>query len=332
MRALPTPAAGGDIGALWGFVNVDTADQLIVLAWMIECFRVDTPFPILELFGEQGSAKSFTQNILRELIDPNKANLRAKPKTIDDLFVTAKASHMVSLENLSHLAPDFQDALCAIATGAGHGGRQLYSDSDEHAFTVKRPSMLNGISVCATRSDLMDRTLLINLPSIATRRTESDLQEAFEKQKSQLFGALLDLFVGALKVLPTVKISSNELPRMADFAHLGEALYRFMGRQQGDFLADYLNKRRQGILQTVDSNAVAAALITWLQQNPGGFSGTAKELHDLLIICRTGGEQWPHSIRGFSDSLRRAAPGLRTLGHTVICLGRQHNGYCWQVA
>ena len=103
MRALPMPQAGGDLSALWGIVNIPESERLILLAWMLECLRSETPFAVLELGGEQGSAKTSTQYFLRELIDPNSANNRAAPKNVEDVFVTARNAHLVSFENLSHL-------------------------------------------------------------------------------------------------------------------------------------------------------------------------------------------------------------------------------------
>jgi len=333
MRPLPTPDTGGDINDLWQIANIDPDDRDLVLAWMIEAFRPDTPYPVLELFAEQGAAKSFTQSALRNLIDPNKANLRAKPKTIDDLFVTAKVSHMVSLENLSHLEPTYQDAMCALATGAGYGGRTLYTNAEETVFEVKRPIMLNGIAVVATAQDLMDRTLLISLPRIEGRRTESDLNNQFDKTQSGIFGALMKIFSGALAVLPTVKIDPSELPRMADFAYLGEAVLRVLGRPEGNFLARFQEKRKYGVYQTIESSPVASAALAWLENNPQGFDGAVKRLHDLLSDTKykPDGEHWPKSAKGFSDALRRVSPALRMLGVNVESVGRKTDGYHWRI-
>lgn len=333
MRPLPNPEAGVDVCDLWLVANVEPEDRDLVLAWIIEAFRPETPYPVLELCAEQGAAKSFTQFIFRDLIDPNKANLRAKPKTIDDLFVTAKASHLVSLENLSHLEPTYQDAMCALATGAGYGGRTLYTNAEETVFNVKRPIMMNGIAVVATAQDLMDRTLLISLPRITGRRTESDLNAQFEALKPGLFGALMGLFSAALAILPSVKIAPADLPRMADFAHLGEAVLRALGRPEGDFFKRYQEKRKHGVYQTIESNPVASAALAWLENNPRGFDGPVKRLHDFLSgpKYRPEGEQWPKSAKGFSDALRRVSPALRLLGYSVECTGRKMDGYYWRI-
>ena len=53
-------------------VNIPVADQPMLLTWLSEYLRAETPHVVLELVDEQGSAKSSTQRALRRLIDPNK--------------------------------------------------------------------------------------------------------------------------------------------------------------------------------------------------------------------------------------------------------------------
>jgi hypothetical protein len=265
--------------------------------------------------GEQGSVKSTSQKHLRKLIDPNKSNLRAAPKTIEDIWVTAKHGHIVSFENISHLSAGYQDALCVLATGGAYATRTLHTTSDETVIELKKPVMLNGIPVNVTAQDLLDRTLHIDLPVIESRITESEIEALFDKSYQSIFSGLLDIFVKVLGILPTITdIERHELPRMADFAILGEAVYRLHEHPPKTFLNEYHEKRTEGIYRTIEASPIAVAAMAYLEDHPQGYDGTVKGLLDALTLFQPTGESWPRSPRGFGDILRRLAPAFRTIG------------------
>src|SRR5256886_5689169 len=118
MLALPVPLPGGALDDLRPFLNVaDDGDYRLLVTWLLAALRPRGPYPVLVLHGEQGSAKSTTARVLRMLIDPNGAPLRAEPHDDRDLMIAATNGWIVALDNLSHLPPWLSDALCRLATG-----------------------------------------------------------------------------------------------------------------------------------------------------------------------------------------------------------------------
>ena len=335
MRALPEPERGGDIGLLWQHTNIPGHRRVIVLTWLLDSFRPDTPFPVLELVGEQGSAKSTTQSVLRSLVDPNKVMLRGRPKTVEDIFVAAANNWLVSYENLSGLTPEQQDAFCTLATGGGFASRQLYTNGEEHVMETKRPVVLNGIAVVATRPDLIDRVIHVDLPTIPAdaRRDDADTHAGWERDQPKVFAGLLDLFSAALAILPTVKLTQKQ--RMADYERLGEAVARALGFAPGEFQQQYAELVRAGIDRALESNAVAQALDKYIAERvlPLNWQGTAGQLYDLLnthsIPDRS---SWPRSPKGLSDQLRRIAPAYRAKGIDITHLGHSREGARWRIA
>jgi hypothetical protein len=335
MRPLPEPQRGGDIGLLWQHTNIPGNRRVMVLTWLLDSFRPDTPFPVLELVGEQGSAKSTTQAVLRSLVDPNKVMLRGRPKTVEDIFVAAANNWLVSYENLSGLTAEQQDAFCTLSTGGGFASRQLYTNGEEHIMETKRPVVLNGIAVVATRPDLIDRVIHVDMPTIPpeARRDDADTSTAWERDRPLVFGALLDLFASALRILPSVKLAHKQ--RMADYERFGEAVARALGFAPSEFQRQYAELVRAGIDRALESNAVAQVLDKYFEDriSPWNWQGTAGQLYDLLnnqiIPDRS---TWPKSPKGLADQLRRIAPAYRAKGIEISHLGHSRDGALWRIA
>lgn len=332
MQPLPEPVTGGSLEALWKVANVQPNNQLLALAWLVECLRPDTPFPIAELLGEQGSGKSGTQTALRRLFDPNACDLRGAPRSVEDIYVSASACCVLSYENVSHLPALMQDALCVLATGGGHAKRKLYSDNDESIVNVKRPIILNGISACVTAQDLVDRTVTIETPVIADRLETTELWREYEAQRPRLLGALLDIAAKALLLLPTMSLPAENRPRLLEFAYLGMAVAVATGKRPEDFMRQFNASRQESLSRTIDASPVASAVVDLIEARPEGVTDTAKHLLQILEQYRANGcDSWPKSPKGLGDALRRAAPALRQLGIECKGLPKQGGTVKWEL-
>lgn len=317
MLALPMPVSGGKIDDLWNYLNISGNGKLLVLAWMLEAFRSETPFPVLALNGLQGCAKSSTHARIRMLIDPSGCNLRAAPKDIQDIYVGAGSNWIVSFENISRLSSQQQDALCTLATGGGFATRTLYTNDDETIINVKRPVIINSIPAVITAQDLTDRVINIELQRLGVYRDEIEINAEFEAARPELFGALLDLLVKTLAKLPHVKL--NKPPRMADFARLGEAMAQAMGHDPGTFDRIFKENRSESVSRAMEASPVAVAIREMAENCPEDivFHGTIKQLFDKLTKNRPSSEGWPRSPRGLGDTIRRQTPALDSIGISV---------------
>jgi len=332
LQPLPVPIGGGDLSRLWQLINIPEDSRLLVIAWLCECLRPNTPFPVLELIGEQGSAKSTTQTVLRRLIDPNICDLRAAPKVVDDIFVSAGVTWLVSYENISHLSAPMQDSLCVLATGGGFAKRKLYTDADEAVINVKRPVILNGISVAITAQDLIDRTLSIETPVIQVRTESTQLQNDFDSISAELLGSLLDAMAKALEILPSMNLPPEERPRLLEFAHFGMAIAQAMGYSGGDFTTQFNTRRQESIARTIDASPVASAMIEWCSKQSTTIELPMKELYQALLSHKPHhSDAWPHSPKGLGDALRRLAPALRQLGIACKSLGKRGSHVHWEI-
>lgn len=320
MKPLPEPRHGGSLQTLRRFINVQTdSDFVLAIAWLLTCLRGRAPYPVLVISGEQGSAKSTCTALLRALIDPYVAPLRALPRDERDLFVTAVNAHVLAFDNVSTLPPWMSDTLCRLATGGGFAVRQLYTDQGEVLFDAARPVILNGIEDVVTRPDLADRGLFLHLAPIPEDRRlpEAEFWANFEAARPHILGALLDAVVVGLERLPTTKL--DKLPRMADFALWGAACESVLG-PPGTFEAAYRGNRDDAVDSVLDADPIAAAVRS-LMVTRDTWAGTASDL--LGALTEQAGERttrtkvWPQTPRALGGRLRRLATNLRSIGIDV---------------
>ena len=103
---LPEPSRDGSIEDLRPFLNVsNNRDFILIVAWALAALIDTGPYPALAFTGEQGVAKSTASKILRALIDPNTAPLRALPRKDRELFISATNAHLLVFDNVSGLQP-----------------------------------------------------------------------------------------------------------------------------------------------------------------------------------------------------------------------------------
>lgn len=315
MLPLPRPETGGNIEDLKNFVNIGTKeDWILTVSWLVAAMRPDGPYPVLVIQGEQGSAKSTAAKVLRSLIDPNAAPQRTTPRDERDLAIGANNSWILSYDNLSGIPLWLSDALCRVSTGGGFATRTLYENDEETIFNYTRPIVVNGIDEAINRHDLLDRSLIINLPRITKnkRRDEDTFWAEFEKARPKILGALFNAVAEGLKNNGRVRLES--MPRMADFAKWITAAEPGLPWADGEFMAAYTGKQAEAVETALEGDCVAVAVRDLIDRQ-GFAEGTATDLLEKLrgfVSEKTQKtKQWPKTPTTLSNRLRRAATFLR---------------------
>jgi hypothetical protein len=309
---IAVPVYGGEAEDLGELVNADRRTVRLIIGWLVAALIPEIPHPILGVFGEQGTAKTTLLRLLATLIDPSPAPTRTTPRDLGQWAVTASASWLVALDNISAIPDWLSDAMCRAVTGDGLISRALYSDADVAVLTFRRVLAMTSIDAGALRGDLGDRLLPAELERIAprARRTDAEIAAEFALAAPRLLGALLDLLAGVLARLP--EVCPTELPRMADFARVLHALDIVTG---WDTAADYARTATDVAEQVLESDPFATAVRALV---PAGhcWSGTAAELLDK-VTPEQPPRGWPKSPRGVAGAISRITPALRAVGITV---------------
>jgi hypothetical protein len=326
---LPYPDREGSINLLRPYLNVESDKEWVLLvAWMVQALNPEGPYPLLSLVGAQGSAKSTRARVLKRVIDPDAAELRFLTRNFEDLMLTANNAWCLAFDNVTEIWDTVSAALCVISTGGALVRRKKYTNEDETFLTAKRPCILTSIAEVVTQNDLLDRTILINVPMILkeNRRYEKEFWEEFEQVRGRIFGGLLNLLCETLRILPEVEL--KEAPRMADFARLGVAVERALGLAPGLFLQAYEETRMHSIVQSLESSPVAGAIIR-LMSAEAEWSGRAGELlaklNELTQFVDKS-EDWPKKPRGMTNALNDLEPDLLRAGIKIERRGAPRGG------
>ena len=310
MLPLPVPERGGSIETLRPFLNLSNQnDFVLVVAWLLAALRPGGPYPLLAISGEQGSAKTILSKILRALIDPNVAPVRALPREERELMIAANNGHLLAFDNLSGLPPWLSDSLCRLASGGSFAVRQLYTNDEEVLFQATRPILLNGIEDVISRPDLGDRAIFLTLNQIGEvqRRPEAGLWREFEIARPRILGALLDAVVHGVRTLGGVQL--EQLPRMADFALWAAACEPALW-SAGTFARAYAANRRAAVESIIDADPIATC-VREIMSERSSWTGSAADLLRISVE------------RTSQTGTAPAGPKIRAPS-PATCAGRRH--------
>jgi 5-methylcytosine-specific restriction endonuclease McrA len=237
-----------------------------------------------------------------------------------------RPAHQATDLTVDHVVPlaaggaPFDIANTAVLCRSCNSTKGASTDRRGVAHTATRlPPDRNGIGVLGTRSDLLDRTIELELPRIPDDRRQDEAQfwAAFEREQPTILGALLDAVSGAIGRLDEVKL--ERAPRMADFARWVVAAEPALGWPTGSFLKAYTGNRDAIHEIALDAAVIVLPMRTLLES--GEFLGTATELLDRLASIvgesATRRKGWPGNATSLSRGLARIAPNLRSVGIDV---------------
>jgi hypothetical protein len=314
-------------------VYSDEDNKLLAEVYIISLFLLaNLPKPIMIPHGIYGSGKSTFQEFVKRIVDPCAALTTAFPNNLRELVQELSHSYVVFFDNVSEISQVTSDQLCRAVTGSGFVKRGLYTNDEDIIYNMTRAVGYNGINVTATRPDLLDRILNLQLKPIDRRhrRRLKYLQKEFEKILPHLLGYIFDVLVKVLNRIGEVKL--DELPRMADFAELGELISRCLGYPDGKFTEVYNRNISFTNEESIEANPVATA-ITVLMSTQATWAGKTEDLRLKLneLVSKKKelsgmffAKGWPKTPRALSERLNEITPNLKEIG---IIIHREHDAH-----
>jgi hypothetical protein len=299
----------------------DEDDQVLVKGYLVSLFYPDIPKPILILMAEQGSAKTTEQELEKVTVDPSSTLTLTFPRNINELVQKLSHNYIAYFDNVSKLHDWVSDQLCRAATGSGFSKRELYTDDEDIIYNFIRCIGINGINIGGLKPDLLDRSIIRKREPISKekRRKKQDVHAEYEGIRPQLLGYIFDILVKVLQVKSKGGITINGLPRMADFAEIGEIASRCMGYDDNRFLNAYYKNIELQVDEAIAANLVSNAIIKFMEDK-NEWAGTATELLTGLqeaaaqIKININAKAWPKGANVLSGRLNEVKTNLREIG------------------
>jgi len=285
MRAQAAPCGSLDPREIFEFINIEDEEmKLLLLVWIISCFVKGFPHPAPMLYGPQGSAKTTASEILKAIPDPSTMKTTRLSHDLKEVTQILAHSWLTIFDNVSHdkFFDSTSDLLCTVITGGGVSKRELYSDDDDIIYDLQRVVGLNGINLVASRPDLLDRSILIELARIPEekRKSADDVSTTFREKLPGILGGIFDTLVKVINIKPTLTFPKGLL-RMADFTVWGSAIAIALGYTREQFFSAYTNNiKRQN--EGVINDSLVASLISSLLERSDGWEGTSTQLLQKL--------------------------------------------------
>ena len=282
-----TPVVSKNINLIHKYINLKNDDDyLLFLVYLIAAFIPGFPHPLLILHGAQGSGKTTPMRVLKELIDPSNIQGLPPPTNPNDFLHVASKHYFLFYDNLSGMPPWLSDALARASTGDGFSTRKLFTDNDDIIYNFQRTIAINGINQVVTRSDLLDRAILLKLERIPDHKRieEKVFWEDFNRDKPVILGSIFAVLARALELHPTIGL--DKLPRMADFYRWGCAITEAMDQPKEKFMNAYQANVDNQHDEAIEASPVAQALIA-LMEKRDYWEGTATQLLGALNAVAT---------------------------------------------
>lgn len=315
-----TPERNGNLDILDKWFRYKDENHLILQKVILVASLIpNIARPIQVLHGEKGSSKTSTMKLVRDIIDPAIVPVVSIPKTIDDLAVYISKNYVPCFDNIDTISNQVSDLLCIAVTGGGHTKRKLYTDDEEQVMFFQRFIVLNGINVVATRPDLLDRCILLELERIPPneRKEEKVLREEFEKDKPIILGAIFETLSKAMSIYDQVEL--NNLGRMADFTRWGYAIAEVLGIGGDKFLEAYLNNQNNANIEVLESHPVGFAMYKFMEDKTVWSGSPTKLLSELEIVAGfekidTTNSNWAKTPNVLSKRLNEIKSNLLDVG------------------
>ena len=259
--------------------NIDKEQISLLVANLLSFFRSDINSPILVLKGSKGACKSYCAKIIRAIVDPAKAELTSLPYKDDGLVVALSKHELCVFDNVERISETASSKLCMAVTNGYATSRKLFTDNTEFTVCIKSNIILTCITDVVSKSDLAERSNVINLERVAYRRSEASVNKQISNLLPKILGAVFNTLSVVFATADSIKLDNP--PRMADFAQFAMAAIKAVGLDENKFLSLYTNH----VVEAIGVCASDDPLISCIQALVDGSNDGVISMPSRELLC-----------------------------------------------
>lgn len=237
-------------------------EKLLILYLVTAFWGLRIAHPLLILTGEKGS---------------------------DGLELRLSNTYFVTLDNLSNISRNVSDTIARAVTGGSVTKRALYHNTKEIVMDIKALVAMNGVSLIAKESDLLDRSLILELDRISSKeiKGEEELWEAFEKDRAKILGCVFLILSEAL--FDQEETTVKEKIRLADFHIACIKVGRVLHMTESEVSSLLWENQKNVNRQSIDEDIVACCLLELMSHEKEYVNSVTGLLCDLSRIAYQNG-------------------------------------------
>ncbi|KJU85893.1 hypothetical protein MBAV_001913 [Candidatus Magnetobacterium bavaricum] len=322
-RVQVEPVGGGDIWKLFKYLNVSENFRLLLVCYIVSCFRPNIIKPILHVVGGNGSGKSTLCRVLKDLVDPCRSEFTNILGNEADILYSTLNNYYMIFDDVMDVPDNKSEFLLRLSNGLDFKRRGK-------VINVKlRNICLNGSGWVLGKDDIRDHMLVLPLEPMedGTGVSDDEFWGAFNADKPLILGAVLDILAQAMATYQYCEdeIKTDLLPytadvtaHMNDFAVFGAAVAVAIGYPYKDFLVGYCTNSQVRVDYISRENRLLQSMVGFMSDKPK-YESLISTFYAAIKDCGTGFEgdrTFPKDDSKLMGALRKIEDSLKAHGIT----------------
>lgn len=238
-QLLPEPDFEATVDTLPPILNLTKNEVQVICLWVMQSLLPMPAFVNLGIHARTDSGKTTLVSIIQSIADPRGKFGTGIPLPRNDRDFLAHASKVrtLSYDNIRMIPEWFSDLACMVSSGTEVPVRTYYTTNEVTDILTQNPFIFAGIRLPIVETDLMRRSLVLELFSRPKNSNAAStlMEREFRQLHPKLLGAVLNLVHGAIQHIDDVpEIGYGSMP---DFRRWSVAAGRSQGWTDSETIA-----------------------------------------------------------------------------------------------